>query len=103
MMGWERPLMEKHAAAIAPLPGLSVLNVGFGLGLVDGFLQTHHPKAHTIVEAHPDVYAEMCRRGWQHRAGVRIIRGRWQDVQEEVIANGPYDGVFFDTWSEMYG
>lgn len=32
-----------------------VLNVGFGLGLVDSAIQTHNPRSHTIVEAHPDV------------------------------------------------
>jgi len=103
MMGWEEPLMKLHAEAIAPEPGRSVLNIGFGLGLVDGFLQDRQPSKHTIVEAHPDVYAEMCRRGWPEKPGVHIVRGRWEDVIEDVIAAGPYDGVFFDTYNEAYG
>lgn len=103
MMGWEEPLMKVHAEAIAPEPGRSVLNIGFGLGLVDGFLQERLPSKHTIVEAHPDVYAEMCKRGWPEKKGVHIVRGRWEDVMEEVIAGGPYDGVFFDTYNEAYG
>lgn len=103
MMGWERPLMARHAELIAPEPGLSVLNVGFGLGLVDGFLQERLPSKHTIVEAHPDVYGEMRRRGWLERQGVGVIHGRWQDVIEEMVSRGPYDGVFFDTYAEMYG
>jgi hypothetical protein len=35
MMSWEGPLMVKHAEILLPTEGLSVLNVGFGLGLVD--------------------------------------------------------------------
>lgn len=102
-MGWEEPLMKKHAEALAPIPDQAVLNVGFGLGLVDGFLQDQRPRMHTIVEAHPDVHEEMCKRGWDRKKGVNICRGRWQDVIEEAIALGPYDGVYFDTYAEAYG
>ena len=35
--------------------GGDVLNIGFGLGLVDSAIQSHNPRSHTIVEAHPDV------------------------------------------------
>jgi len=35
MMDWELPLMLKHAELLCPREGLDVLNVGFGLGLVD--------------------------------------------------------------------
>jgi hypothetical protein len=33
--------------------GGDVLNIGFGLGLVDEEIQKHKPRSHTIVEAHP--------------------------------------------------
>lgn len=39
MMGWEAPLMEKHAAAICRGGGGHYLNVGFGLGIVDNEIQ----------------------------------------------------------------
>ena len=35
--------------------GGDVLNVGFGLGLVDRAIQSNQPRSHTIVEAHPGV------------------------------------------------
>ena len=38
MMGWERPLMLAHANAICQNGG-DVLNVGFGLGLIDDAIQ----------------------------------------------------------------
>jgi protein arginine N-methyltransferase 2 len=39
MMGWEAPLMKKHAAAICRGGGGHYLNVGFGLGIVDNEIQ----------------------------------------------------------------
>ncbi|KAJ3106190.1 hypothetical protein HDU97_006823 [Phlyctochytrium planicorne] len=99
MMGWEAPLMERHAEVIAPREGLDVLNVGFGMGLVDGYLQARKPKTHTIIEAHPDVYKKMIEDGWDKKPGVRILFGRWQDVMDQLET---YDGIFFDTFGEFY-
>ncbi|KAJ3080135.1 hypothetical protein HK102_003271, partial [Quaeritorhiza haematococci] len=101
MMGWEAPLMALHADLIAPTPGLSVLNIGFGLGIIDTLLQDpkRRPKRHVIVEAHPDVYRKMREDGWDKKEGVEIVFGRWQDVVEEL---GVFDGVFFDTFGEFY-
>ncbi|GIL60427.1 hypothetical protein Vafri_15020 [Volvox africanus] len=82
--------------------GGRVLNVGFGLGIVDTEIQSHNPELHTIVEAHPDVYEHMVRQGWAERPGVRILKGRWQDVLPELLADAPYDGIFFDTYGEYY-
>jgi hypothetical protein len=39
MMGWETPLMEQHAAAICGQGGGHYLNVGFGLGIIDTYIQ----------------------------------------------------------------
>jgi hypothetical protein len=43
--------------------GGDVLNVGFGMGLVDTAIQKRKPKSHTIIEAHPGVYEKMLRDG----------------------------------------
>lgn len=101
MMGWEAPLMQRHAEALLPEDGASVLNVGFGLGLVDGYFQARRPASHHIIEAHPDVWKEIRRQGWSERLGVIVHEGRWQDV----ICNLPdqsFDAIFFDTWKETY-
>ncbi|EFN56565.1 hypothetical protein CHLNCDRAFT_144236 [Chlorella variabilis] len=87
MMDWEAPLMERHAAAICAGGG-DVLNVGFGMGIIDGFIQQHQPRSHTIIEAHPDVYRYACSQGWDKRPGVRLL--------------GPFDGIFWDTFGEHY-
>ncbi|CAO3666063.1 unnamed protein product [Rhizopus microsporus] len=100
MMGWEGPLMVEHAKVMCPKEGLNVLNVGFGLGLIDTELQKYKPKNHYIIEAHPDVYAHMLKLGWDKKPGVKILFGRWQDMVSKLdIA---FDGIFFDTYGEFY-
>ncbi|KAG2293629.1 hypothetical protein Bca52824_040298 [Brassica carinata] len=92
MMSWEKPLMEAHAKAICTNGG-SILNVGFGMGLVDTAIQQYNPTKHTIIEAHPDVYKRMIESGWGEKENVRIVFGRWQDVLGELDECG-YDGIF---------
>ncbi|KAI8062765.1 ankyrin repeat-containing domain protein [Gilbertella persicaria] len=96
MMGWEGPLMVEHAKVMCPKEGLNVINVGFGLGLIDTELQKYKPKNHYIIEAHPDVYAHMLSLGWDKKPGVKILFGRWQDMvpQLDIL----FDGIFFDTY-----
>jgi len=88
MMAWENPLMAAHAKAICASEG-HVLNVGFGMGLVDTAIQGHHPASHTIIEAHPEVYKRMLETGWGEKPNVRILFGRWQDVLPQLDS---YDG-----------
>lgn len=98
MMAWEKPLMEAHAKAVCSGGG-HVLNIGFGMGLVDTAIQQYSPVKHTIVEAHPEVYERMLRTGWGEKENVKIIFGRWQDVLSQLET---YDGIFFDTYGEYY-
>ncbi|KAL6511611.1 hypothetical protein OROGR_021208 [Orobanche gracilis] len=100
MMAWERPLMEAHAKAVCSGGG-HILNIGFGMGLVDNAIQQYSPISHTIVEAHPEVYARMLQTGWDEKENVRIIFGRWQDVLPQLKIY-EYDGIFFDTYGEYY-
>ncbi|KAL1510463.1 hypothetical protein AB1Y20_006770 [Prymnesium parvum] len=98
MMEWEAPLMETHADRLCAAGG-DVLNVGFGMGIVDSAIARRAPRSHTIIEAHPDVYARMEREGWTSRPGVRVLFGRWQEVLPAF--EGPcFDAVFYDTYGE---
>ncbi|PYH43143.1 protein-arginine N5-methyltransferase [Aspergillus saccharolyticus JOP 1030-1] len=104
MMAWETEIMNKSAKALLPTPGLRVLNIGHGMGIVDGFFQEQSPAAHHIVEAHPEVVAEMKRKGWHERPGVVIHEGRWQDVLPALVAEGEmFDAIYYDTFAESYG
>ena len=117
MMGWEQPLMKCHAEAMRQhLVGqveeevlVTVLNIGFGLGLMDEALQqcfggrATQRYAHTIVEAHTDVLRQARVTGWPERPGVRLLEGRWQAVLPELAAAGEqFDAIFFDTYAETY-
>ncbi|KAJ5888654.1 Protein arginine N-methyltransferase 2 [Penicillium taxi] len=103
MMRWESDIMRKSAQALLPRPGLKVLNVGHGMGIVDGFLQEQSPAAHHIIEAHPDVVAEMKRRGWDTKPGVVIHEGRWQDILPGLVGAGEtFDAIYYDTFAESY-
>lgn len=88
MMAWEKPLMEAHAKAVCSGGG-HILNIGFGMGLVDTAIQQYAPAIHTIVEAHPEVYERMLHTGWGEKDNVKIIFGRWQDVLSQLES---YDG-----------
>ncbi|KAI3922349.1 hypothetical protein MKX01_006038 [Papaver californicum] len=98
MMAWEKPLMEAHAKAVCSNGG-HILNVGFGMGLVDTAIQQYGPVKHTIIEAHPEVYKRMLQTGWGEKENVKIVFGRWQDVLSQLDT---YDGIFFDTYGEYY-
>jgi len=98
MMQWEAPLMAAHAEVICRGSG-DVLNVGFGMGIIDTYIQTYAPRSHTIIEAHPDVYKKMLAEGWGDKPGVKIVFGRWEDVINDV---GPFDGIFFDTFDDDF-
>lgn len=105
MMEWERPIMEAHASILTGggTRGKRVLNVGFGLGIVDGALQEHGPSLHVIIEAHPTVYKKMVDDGWTEREGVRVCYGRWQDELPKLIEEGvEFDGIFYDTYGEHF-
>ncbi|KAF2625166.1 arginine N-methyltransferase 2 [Macroventuria anomochaeta] len=103
MMEWETTLMRRSAELLAPAPGLRVLNVGHGMGIIDGILQEKQPKAHHIIEAHPDVLKRMREQGWDKKPGVVIHEGRWQDVVPGLVEKGElFDGIYFDTFAEEY-
>ncbi len=104
MMEWEAPLMEAHAQLLCGEAGdRDVMNVGFGMGIIDSAIQRLGCKSHTILEAHPDVLAKMEADGWPAKPGVAVEAGRWQDVLPRLVAQGKkYDAIFYDTYSEHY-
>lgn len=98
MMEWERPIMEYQAKVISG-PGKDVLNVGFGMGIVDTYIQSHGPNTHTIIELHPDVYFHMLSEGWLKKPGVIPLFGDWRAYLEHLPR---YDGIYIDTWNEEF-
>ncbi|KAG5370396.1 Protein arginine N-methyltransferase 2 [Yarrowia sp. C11] len=108
MMDWEDEIMQKSADLLVSRTdkdseGPVVLNVGFGLGIIDRYLQEKKPSKHYICEAHPDVLEKMEKDGWMEKPGVTVLVGRWQDTLPELLSQGVYfDGMYYDTFSENY-
>lgn len=92
MMEWERPIMERSAEIVCHNHG-DVLNVGFGMAIIDTAIQGFGAASHTIIEAHPEVVRKA--QAWAaDKPNVRILASRWQDVLEDLP---PFDGIYFDT------
>ncbi|EIM89705.1 uncharacterized protein STEHIDRAFT_92135 [Stereum hirsutum FP-91666 SS1] len=111
MMGWEREIMQetvKQMCAEHPnmKQGLKVLNVGFGLGIIDTFFEElpTAPTLHVIIEPHKDVLQHMREMGWFDKPNVKILEGKWQDFvsSKELLGVGGFDAVYTDTFSENY-
>ncbi|KAE8232486.1 hypothetical protein CF326_g2480 [Tilletia indica] len=103
MAAWESDIMDRTANLLcADLPPkFSVLNIGFGLGIVDTFFQSYRPGRHVIVEPHPDALAYLRSKGWAEREGVEIVEKRWEEALLDPEL-GSFDVVYFDTYSQDY-
>tara|TARA_Y100001937_G_scaffold94734_1_gene128533 strand:- start:7507 stop:8112 length:606 start_codon:yes stop_codon:yes gene_type:complete len=95
MPQWESPIME-HAAKTICRNGGKILNIGFGLGIIDTFIQEQNVEEHWIVESHPIVLEKMKNDGWYDKENVVIVEGDWKDVLP--IENIKFDGIYYDTW-----
>ena len=97
MMEWERPIMEKSAEIITRKGG-RVLNVGFGMGIIDTAIENHQITEHWIIEPHLDVFTKMMDDGWHLKSNVKILHGDWQWFLKYLPK---FDGIYIDTWNEQ--
>lgn len=103
MMAWEASIMERTAALLAPKPGLRILNIGHGMGIIDTFFQQTAPTALHIIEAHPSILTHMEERRWHEKTGVTIHAQKWQEAVPALAAQGVlFDAIYFDTFAEDY-
>jgi hypothetical protein len=96
MMGWEKPVMKKVADLICENGG-KILNIGFGMGIVDTFISERQPDYHVIIENHPDVQKYMIEKGWDKKDNTKVYFNSWQNVLDEI---GTFDGIYLDTWCD---
>ena len=105
MMSWESDIMSQSADGLLTAQNMKVLNIGFGLGIIDNQFQSHsnNPASHHIVEAHSAVLADMKGKGWYEKSGVVVHEGKWQDILPKLVIEGHmFDAIFFDTFAESY-
>lgn len=96
MMEWETGWMLESAKIVCENGG-RILNIGFGLGIIDNFIQSYPITSHTICESHPDIINKMKQNGWFDKPNVNILHGRWQDVLYNENIQG-FDGIYFDAY-----
>lgn len=115
MMSWETGIMERSVAALIPesTPGKRILNIGFGMGIIDGMFADLKPARHHIVEAHPAVLKHVespeskFDANWEksgpEEGAYKVHAGKWQDVLPRLLEEGEvYDVIYFDTFGEDY-
>ena len=115
MMAWETDIMRRTVDLLIPdsKPGLRVLNIGFGMGIIDRMFRNTKPLSHHIIEAHPSVLSHLSSPSsdfgteWSSSApaGEKYIihAGKWQDVLPKLLEHGEtFDVIYFDTFGESY-
>ena len=95
MMDWEDSLMSASAAYVCQNGG-DILEIGFGMGISAGYIQSHSINSHTIIENHPDIIprAQVWASG---KSNVTIVTGSWYSVKNDLST---YDGLFYDTFGD---
>lgn len=107
MMAWESNLMKIGCDSLFKGSNgdeTNVLNIGFGMGIIDTMINERNPTKHYICEAHPDVLQKMKDDGWYNKPNVVVLDGRWQDQLDKLLSSGEvyFDGIYYDTFSEHY-
>lgn len=112
MMEWETDLMRLGCDSVfkgavvdgKPDTDVNILNIGFGMGIIDTMINNKNPIKHYICEAHPDVLQKLKDDGWYEKPNVVILEGRWQEQLEKLLGSGDvyFNGIYYDTFSEHY-
>lgn len=96
IMGEHETLIMKESANVVCQTGGSILNVGFGLGIIDSFIRDLEPKQHSIVEVHPGVIKKAVEMGFDKTSTLYLAD--WRDLIEDWNRSGiMFDGIYFDT------
>lgn len=112
MMSWETDLMRMGCDSLFKGANIddeiddevNILNIGFGMGIIDTMINNKNPTKQYICEAHPDVLAKLRHDGWYEKPNVVILEGRWQEQLNKLLSEGNvfFNGIYYDTYSEHY-
>jgi len=115
MMAWETDIMRQSVDALLPEKeaGKRILNIGFGMGIIDTMFAETKPSRHHIIEAHPGVLEHIASPGskfgsaWEESGptpgAFKVYNGKWQEICRQLLDVGQvYDAIYFDTFGEDY-
>lgn len=95
-MSEHEDLIMRRSAEIICQKGGDILNVGFGMGIIDGYIRQLNPTSHTIIEAHPGVVQRAFELDFDKTA--TIHQTDWRQLVEDWIQRDiKFDGIYFDT------
>ena len=89
MMDWEDDIMSASAAYVTEGGG-DILEIGFGMGISAGYIQSHSISSHTIIENHPQILEKL--KTWANgKSNINIIKE--QDIDSTGITFSLNDGI----------
>jgi protein arginine N-methyltransferase 2 len=105
MMSWETDIMRRSVAALIPNAetGKRILNIGFGMGIVDGMFAELKPSRHHIIEAHPSVLQHLSKPDSKFGSSWEKSGPEEGAYKPQLMEQGEvYDAIYFDTFGEDY-
>ncbi|KAK6519795.1 Arginine N-methyltransferase 2 [Arthrobotrys conoides] len=109
MMSWESHIMSltvQHLLTPPTPTGPKILNIGYGMGIIDSYFQssTPPPSSHHIIEAHPQILQKLSTSPISKNPNVTIHSGKWQEILPKLVNEGDvtFDAIYFDTFAEDY-
>jgi|9_EtaG_2_1085328.scaffolds.fasta_scaffold10663_3 hypothetical protein len=113
-MDWEDQILSASSAYVTQNGG-DILEIGFGMGISAGYIQSHSIDSHTIVENHPEIISRA--QAWaSNKTNVNIVTGSWYNVlyfpnrskdgknwYSTTNSNlKKYDGLFYNSYGDQH-
>ena len=93
LMSYQEEYLMLKSAEVVCRNGGNILNVGYGLGIIDSFIKTHSITSHHIIELHPQLHQNAVNAGYTN-----VHLGDWRDILPTFISQGTkFNGIYFDT------
>ena len=100
MWKWEEPFIRESIREICKkVKPKSVLELGFGYGYTAEEFQKYGVEKHTIVEAHPDLFARAKLEWLPKFPKVKLVNAFWQDYDDKK----EYDLIYDDCYEVVDG
>jgi guanidinoacetate N-methyltransferase len=96
MEAWETEYM-RELAEVATRRGGTILEIGYGMGISAGFIQTYEICEHLIIEMNRQVHERAVAFARSSPRKTRPLFGRWEDITP-LLPSGSVTGILFDTY-----